>query len=50
LCVAALTVGRGRKLSLDCITRAPQDAATVRSAVDALSEFLQEARAYNYAR
>jgi uncharacterized protein YbjT (DUF2867 family) len=50
LCVAALSVGAGKKLSLDCITRpSEEEGAPVTSAEDALSAFVKEAKVYNYA-
>jgi len=59
LCVASLSVGKGKKLSFDCITRAPQEgeesktsakrSSTTRTAEQALSDFVEQAKTYNYA-
>ena len=57
LCVAALTVGAGQKVSFDCITREleGQDATIAgtviqpKSAEELLSEFLQQSKTANYA-
>jgi len=40
LCVAALTVGKGRKLSFDCIAREAKKGERVKTAEEALTEFL----------
>jgi NAD(P)H-binding len=53
LCVAALTVGKGRKISFDCITRPPiasgdDSHVSVKSAEQALLDFLAEGKSYNY--
>ena len=49
LCLAALTVGKGRKVAFDCITRPPaEEGASVKSAEDALQSFVQEGKVYNY--
>jgi uncharacterized protein YbjT (DUF2867 family) len=47
LCVAALSVAKGRKVSLDCITQPTE--GTTKSAEESLSEYLQSAKVYNYA-
>jgi hypothetical protein len=39
LCIAALTVGKGKKVVLDCITRVPEEGAKVKSAEEALKSF-----------
>jgi nucleoside-diphosphate-sugar epimerase len=54
LCIAALTVGKGRKIAFDCITRPPiasgdDSSVPIRSAEEALEEFLREGKSYNYA-
>jgi hypothetical protein len=54
LCIAALTVGKAKKVAFDCITRPPVTSgddsnAAVRSAEEALEEFLKEGKSYNYA-
>lgn len=46
LCVAALTVCRGRKVSFDCITREAVNG--VRTAEEALEAFLKEEKVYDY--
>lgn len=48
LCVAALTVGVGKKVALDVITRPLEDGQSVKSPEDALAAFLQENKAYDY--
>lgn len=48
LCLAALSVGKGKKSSLDCVTEAKDD-GKVRSAEAALRGFLQQAKVYDYA-
>ena len=54
LCVAALSIGKGKKIALDCITQ-PRDndndesQEPIKTAEDALEEFLQESKVYNYA-
>lgn len=40
LCIAALTEGRGKKVSFDCITRETAEGTKVQSAKEALSSFL----------
>jgi len=40
LCIAALTVGKNKKLSFDCISREVKEGETVKSAEEALYEFL----------
>jgi uncharacterized protein YbjT (DUF2867 family) len=49
LCIAALTVGKGKKVALDVITRAPEEGVKVKSAEEALSGFLKESKTYDYA-
>jgi uncharacterized protein YbjT (DUF2867 family) len=49
LCIAALTVGKGKKVALDVITRVPEEGATVKSAEEALTSFLKESKTYDYA-
>lgn len=49
LCVAALTLGKGQKIALDCITREVEAGLVIKSADEALSEFLNENKVYNYA-
>jgi uncharacterized protein YbjT (DUF2867 family) len=49
LCIAALTVGRGKKVALDCITRAPEPDATVKATAEvALRDFLKQGKPYDY--
>lgn len=50
LCVAALTVGKGRSVALDCITQEVEDGATVPSAEEALQSFLESSPVYDYSR
>jgi len=50
LCVAALSLGKGKKVSLDCITRAPEGDEKLRTAEEALSDYLKEAKVYDYSR
>jgi hypothetical protein len=50
LCVAALTVGKGQKVALDCITQPlTEEGAVVKTAEEALELFLSKEQAYNYA-
>jgi uncharacterized protein YbjT (DUF2867 family) len=49
LCIAALTVGKGKKVALDVITRVPEEGAKVKSAEEALTSFLKESKTYDYA-
>ena len=49
LCIAALTVGKGQNVSLDCITRETTEGEKVKSAEDALLDFLKEKKTANYA-
>ena len=51
LCVAALSVGKGKKLAFDCITqeRMENGEKRVRSTEQALEEFMKEAKVYDYA-
>lgn len=49
LCIAALSAAQGKKVSLDCITRPVEEGAKVRTAEEALTEYLQQAKTYNYA-
>lgn len=49
LCVAALSVGKGKKVALDCITQPSQDEGPVKSAAEALEAFLEESKVYDYA-
>lgn len=52
LCVAALSVGKGRKVAFDCVTKPREDeseAASLPSAEEALEKFLQQNKVYNYA-
>jgi uncharacterized protein YbjT (DUF2867 family) len=46
LCVAALTVCKGKKVALDCITRESSDGVT--SAEEALEAFLKGGKVYSY--
>lgn len=47
LCVAALAVGNGKKVSFDCVTQETE--GEIKSAEDVLSEYLKAAPVYNYA-
>ncbi|GKY93108.1 hypothetical protein MPSEU_000279000 [Mayamaea pseudoterrestris] len=47
LCVAALTVCKGRKVSLDCITR--ESSGSLPTAEEVLEAFLKEDKVYDYA-
>ena len=55
LCVAALTVGKGQKVSFDCIARPIPDeingssSVPRKSAEEVLSKFLEESKTTNYA-
>ena len=53
LCVAALTVGKGKKIALDCITQPRDDDSDdeepIKSAEEALEQFLQTSKVYDYA-
>jgi uncharacterized protein YbjT (DUF2867 family) len=49
LCIAALSVAKGQKVALDCITRVPESGDNVKSAEEALALFLKESKIYNYA-
>lgn len=52
LCVAALVLGRGHKLSFDCITAAPPEGGStdkIRTAEEALADFMKQAKKYDYA-
>ena len=48
LCIAALTVGKGRNVSLDCITRETAEGEKVKSAEEALLDFFKEKKTANY--
>lgn len=56
LCVAALSIGKGKRIALDCITQ-PRDydddddesQEPIKTAEEVLEEFLQESKVYNYA-
>lgn len=49
LCVASLVHGKGRKVSLDCITVAAEEGKTPKTADEAFTAFLKEQKTYNYA-
>jgi uncharacterized protein YbjT (DUF2867 family) len=49
LCIAALTIGKGKKIALDVITRVPEEGAKIKSAEEALTSFLKESKTYDYA-
>lgn len=49
LCLAALTVGKGKKVSFDCIAQEVEgEGSTCQSADEALSEFLEGGKTANY--
>lgn len=48
LCVAALTLGNKRSVSFDCITVEKSEGETVKSAEEALKDFLKENKTANY--
>jgi hypothetical protein len=48
LCLAALTVGRGKRVSFDCIAREVEEGKTVKSAEEALTEFLETGKTADY--
>eukprot|EP00565_Helicotheca_tamesis_P003866 CAMPEP_0185726572 /NCGR_PEP_ID=MMETSP1171-20130828/2512_1 /TAXON_ID=374046 /ORGANISM="Helicotheca tamensis, Strain CCMP826" /LENGTH=329 /DNA_ID=CAMNT_0028394955 /DNA_START=44 /DNA_END=1033 /DNA_ORIENTATION=- len=48
LCMAALTVGRGKKVSFDCIAREVDEGKAVKSAEEALTEFLETGKTADY--
>ena len=49
LCVAALSIGKGKKVALDCITQSRDDDEPVKTAEAALEMFLQQSKVYDYA-
>lgn len=49
LCVAALSVAKGKKVALDCITQPREDDEPVKTAEEALQLFLEESKVYDYA-
>jgi hypothetical protein len=48
LCIAALTLGNKRSVSFDCITTEGSEGDTVKSAEEALRDFLSENKTANY--
>ena len=48
LCIAALTEGRGKHVSFDCIAKEVGEGATVQSAKESLSSFLDTGKTANY--
>jgi len=49
LCIASLTMGRGKKLSFDCITSEIEDTGTTPKSADlALTDFIAEGRTCSY--
>ncbi len=48
LCLAALTLGNKRSVSFDCITAEKSEGETVKSAEEALKDFLEENKTANY--
>jgi len=48
LCVAALTVGKGRNVSFDCTSRDVVSGKKIQSADEALAEFLRTGRTTDY--
>lgn len=48
LCIAALSVGKGKKLSFDCITNELNEGDISKSAEDALVEFIKEGKTTDY--
>lgn len=50
LCVASLTVGKGKKVSFDCITRPVNEGEELRTAEQALAEFLEEEKTTDYSK
>jgi len=48
ICLAALSVGKGKKVSFDCITRPVEESGAPVSAEDVLAEFLKTERTANY--
>lgn len=49
LCVAALSVGKAKKVSFDCITRPVEGSKPPTSAEEVLTEFLKTGKTTNYA-
>lgn len=49
LCLAALMIGKGKKIALDCITQPRDDDGPVKTAEEALEMFLQDRKVYDYA-
>lgn len=48
LCVASLSVARGKKIAFDCITQEGKEGEEIPSAEKALADFLAEGKVYNY--
>mmetsp|Transcript_26807 Transcript_26807/g.37794 ORF Transcript_26807/g.37794 Transcript_26807/m.37794 type:complete len:325 (-) Transcript_26807:43-1017(-) len=48
LCLASLTVGKGKNVSFDCITKPPEEGETARTAEEALAAFLEEEKTTDY--
>lgn len=49
LCLVALSVGKDKKISFDCITQPVEAGAIPRSAKEVLIDFLKEMKTTNYA-
>lgn len=49
LCLAALSVGKDKKISFDCITKAVEAGTIPSSATEVLTNFLKEMKTTNYA-
>lgn len=49
LCVAAVSVGKAKKVSFDCITRPVEGVGAPTSAEEVLTEFLKKEKTANYA-
>ena len=48
LCIAALSIGKGKKLSFDCITNELNEGDILMSAEDVLMEFMKEGKTTDY--
>jgi hypothetical protein len=50
LCISALNVGQGRKVSFDCIANDLPQGTTLESSEDTFSKFLEECKTANYSK
>lgn len=49
LCVAALSVGKPQKVAFDCVTKPAEEGVSVKTAQEAVKQFLHENKVYDYA-